>query len=71
MLGNIEFEAVQESLGKIDRKREQYKKFTDEDLFEAGKFAAIHGPSSTVKKFKNSHPHFSESTMRTFREKYR
>ena len=54
MHGNTEFEAVQESLKKTDHKRGKYKKFTDEDRFEIGKYAGIHGPSSTVKKFKNS-----------------
>ena len=69
MLGNVEFEAVQESLNKTDHKKGQYKKFTDKDIFETGKYAAIHGPISTVKKFKNSHSHLSESTVRTFRDK--
>ena len=36
--------------------------FTDEDRFEIGKYAAIHRPSSTLKKFKCSHPHLNEST---------
>ena len=44
MLGNVEFEAVQESLNKTDHKKGQYKKFTDKDRFEIGKYAAIHGP---------------------------
>ena len=70
-LGNIKFEAVQESLSKTDHKREQYKKFTDEDRFEIGKYAVIHGSSSTVKRLKNWHPHLKENTVRNFHDKYR
>ena len=36
------------------------------DSFEKGKYAAIHGPNSTVKKFKNSHPHLNQS-VKNFR----
>ena len=50
MLANIEFEGSQQTLSKTDHKRGQYKKFTDEDRFETRKYAAIHGPSSSVKK---------------------
>ena len=50
MLGNSEYEAVQEFLSRTDHKRGQYKKFTDKDRFEIGKYAAIHGPRFTVKK---------------------
>ena len=71
MLGNIGFEAVQESLSKTDHKRGQQKKFTDEDHFETGNYAAIHGPSFTVKKFKNSLPNLTKSTVRIFRDKHR
>ena len=71
MLGNIEYEVVREWLSKTDHKRRQYKKFIDVDRCEIGKYAAIHGPSSTVKEFKNSHPHLNQSTVRTFRDIYR
>ena len=37
---------------------------------EIGKYAALHGPVSTVIKFKKTHPQLKESIVRTFREKY-
>ena len=70
-LGSIEFEAANNSLSNINGKRGKYRKFSDEDRFEIGKYAAINGPGSAVKRFKKSYPHLNESTVRTFREKYR
>ena len=48
---------------KPSRKHERYL---------IGKYAAIHGATTVVKKFKKSHPHlkFGESTARSLRDKY-
>ena len=59
------------SIESTDKKRKNCR-FTDNERYLIGKYAAIHGPIATVKKFKRSHPHlkFGESTARSFREKY-
>ena len=66
----MEFSSVQASLSKTRPGRGGYLKFTDEARFEIGKYAALHGPMSAVKKFKHAYPKLKESTVRTFRDKY-
>ena len=69
-LGIVEYASVTRSVREAHPKRGQYQRFSDEDRFEIGKYAALHGPMSTVIKFKKTHPQLKESTVRTFREKY-
>ena len=69
-LGIVEYASVTRSLSEVNPKRGRYLKFSDEDLFEIGKYAALHGPKSTIIKFKKEHPQLKESTVRAFREKY-
>ena len=69
-LGIVEYASVTRSLSEVNPKRGRYLKFSDEDRFEIGKYAALHGPKSTIIKFKKEHPHLKESTVRAFREKY-
>ena len=59
------------SIESIDKKQNN-RRFTDNERYLIAKYAAIYGPIATVKKFKRSHPHlkFGESTARSFREKY-
>ena len=47
-------------------------KFTEKERFLIGKYTAINGPSTTVRKFQTSHPHlkFGESQARALRKKY-
>ena len=69
-LGIVEYASVTRSLSEVNPKRGRYLKFSDEDRFEIGKYAALHGPKSTIIKFKKEHPQLKESTVRAFWEKY-
>ena len=69
-LGIVEYASMARSVREGHSKRGQCQRFPDEDLFEIGKYAALHGPMSTVRKFKKTHPQLTESTVRTFWEKY-
>ena len=64
-LGIVEYASVTRSLSEVNAKRGRYLKFSNEDRFEIGKYAALHGP-----KFKKEHPQLKESTVRAFWEKY-
>ena len=69
-LGIVEYASVTRSLSEVNPKRGRYLKFSAEDRFEIGKYAALHGPKLTIIKFKKEHPQLKESTVRAFREKY-
>ena len=69
-LGIVKYASVTRSLSEVNPKRGRYLKFSDEDRFEIGKYAALHGPKSTIRTFKKEHPQLKESTVRAFREKY-
>ena len=47
-----------------------YKKYTDEDRYEIGKYASENGSAATVRKFKSDFPKLNESTVRDFKRKY-
>jgi len=69
-LGAVEHQNVKESLKNM--KKKGYAKFTENERFLIGKYAAIHGPTAAVRKFKKTHPHldFGESQARALRKKY-
>ena len=70
-LGVVEYVSVRISISDANDSRGHYQRFSDEDRFAIGKYAAVHGPMATVKKFKPKFPHLKESIVRTFRDKYR
>ena len=53
-------------------KKQKNCRFYDNERYVIGKYAAIHGQISAVKKFNKSNPHleFGESTARSLRNKY-
>ena len=65
-LGVVEYVSVRKSISDVNHQR-----FSDEDQFPIGKYAAVHGPMAIIKRFKPKFPHLKESTVRTFRDKYR
>ena len=69
-LGVVEYFSVCKSISDANHSRSHYQRFLDGDQFVIGKYAAVHGPMATVKKFKPKFPHLKESTIRTFRDKY-
>ena len=70
-LGVVEYASVRKSISDANHSRSHYQRFSDEDRFATGTYAAVHGPTATVKKFKPKFPHLKESTVRVFRDKYR
>lgn len=67
----IEYAAVKKYISEASPRRTNYTKFSDEDRCEIGRYAAIHGPASTIRKFKTEFPNLRESTVRTFRDQYK
>ena len=52
------------------RKRKPYRRFSDTDRAVIGKYAAEHGNSEAMKRFKQEFPELPESTVRSFKIKY-
>ena len=71
-MGDLDFRAVQERVQDVSSgKRSQYVKYSDVDRFNIGKYANENGPAATVRKFSSKFTALNESTVRTFRQKYR
>ena len=47
-----------------------YKKYTDEDRYEIGKYASENGSAATVRKFKSDFSILNESAVLDFKRKY-
>ena len=66
--------AVQSLLSQQDgakRKRKPYRRFSETDRAAIGKYAAEHGNAEAMKRFKAEFPELPESTVRSFKIKYR
>ena len=61
-----EFTASEKSSGRSS----QYHKWTDQQRYTIGKYAAESGNAATVRKFKTEFPNLKESTVRTFKKRY-
>ena len=61
---------MKKSLAKTKQSRGKYIKFSVEDRFTIGRYAAVHGPLAAVRKFKDQYPNLNEISVRTFRDKY-
>ena len=71
-LGELDFQAVQMEVNDASStKRGLYIKFYDVDSFNIGKYSNENGPAATVRKFSQKFTTLNESTVRTFRKKYR
>ena len=71
-LGMLDYVAVPTTLQQSNKKKQRSNKFSDEERYLIGKYTSVHGPSVTVKKFRESHPYsnFDESTARSLRAEY-
>ena len=49
------------------KERDTYQKWTPNDPFKIGKYAAENGNSAAVRKFKGEFPRLNESTVREFK----
>jgi len=66
--------AVQSLLSQQDgakRKRKPYRRFSETDRAAIGKYAAEHGNAEAMKRFKTEFPELPESTVRSFKIKYK
>lgn len=50
--GVVEYKSVHKSITEANHLRGNYQRFSDEDRFVIGKYAAVHGSMATVKNFK-------------------
>ena len=72
-LGVVDHDAVRSSLEALTKKKsEKNNTFSDEERYQIGQYASVHGPTAAVEKFKKTHPHlkFGETIARSFRTKY-
>ena len=71
-MGELDFRAVQKRVQDVcSGKRSQYVKYSDVNRFDIGKYANENGPAATVRKFSSKFTALNESTVRTFRKKYK
>ena len=68
-LGVVDNLAIESSIKKSKKARGKYKKYTNEQRFEMGKFASENGPAACVRRFKTVFPKLNESTVREFKKK--
>ena len=70
-LGILDYTAVTTAIQNSSKKGRNCR-FTDNERYDIGRYATIHGQRAGVEKFKKSHPHleFGESTARSLRKKY-
>ena len=52
------------------KRKPQYHKWSENERYNIGKYAAENGNINTVRKFKTDFPKLSESTVRTFKKKF-
>ena len=68
-LGLMEYSAI-EAAYQEKKPAKKRVKFTEEERFQIGKYAAVHGATKAVKHFKKTHSHFGKSTARKLRDRY-
>lgn len=72
-IGRIDNEMINElvSLSKNSSSRStKYRKWTDKERYDIGKYAAENGNSNALRKFQTDFPDLKESTVRTFKKRY-
>ena len=72
LLGRADLDAVKKGVSSVTKKRGRgpYRKYTDQDRAQIGKYCCMHGAAATARKFVSTFPNLSESTARTKRQKY-
>ena len=62
--GSLDFSSVSKAVANSSgSKRKSYKKWTDRQRFQIGKYAAENGPAATAKKFTTEMSPLNESTV--------
>ena len=70
-LGALDFEVAVSAVSNSKKgKRKPYLKWSSQEKFTIGKYAAINGPAATAKKFGSKSRPINESTVRRFRAMY-
>jgi len=73
-LGSLDYEVAVGAASnseKQNEKRKPYQKWTSEERFKIGKYAAINGPVATARKFGSNSRPINESTVRGFCKMYK
>ena len=73
-LGQIDFEAVQNEVEKATQSKKKtgaYCVYSPEERFNIAKYAEENRSSRAVHHFKTKYPFLNESTVRTFKAKYK
>ena len=66
-LAILDHDAVYSSLWALTKEKKlKNSTFSDEEPYQIGQYASVHGPTVAVKKFKKTHPHkkFRECTAK-------
>ena len=66
----FQFERQMENNPKVNR-RIKYNSYTEEDRTTVGKYAHDHSTAAALKKFGPKYNRLTESTVRTWRDKFR
>ena len=72
LLGCADLDAVKKGVSNVTKKRGRgpYRKYTDQDRAEIGKYCSMHGAAATLRKFVSNFPNLNESTARAMQQKY-
>ena len=71
-IGRVDMQVISDfvSSDKSVNRSPQYRKWIDKQRYTIGKYAAENGTANTLRKLKTEFPNLSESTVRTFKERY-
>ena len=71
-LGVMDYRACSEASTNITSKRpKNYRKWSEKEYYEIGKYAAIHGSRAAERKFRTKEKPLSESNARRFSKLYK
>ena len=72
-IGRVDTQTINECVSsskKASSRPTQYRKWTDKDRYDVGKYAAENGNANALRKFQTHFPELKESTVRTFKKRY-
>ena len=69
-MGVVDILAIETSRGEESFSRGKYKKYTNKDRFDIGKYASENGSAASVRRFQTMFPKLNESTIRGFQKMY-
>ena len=72
LLSHADLDALKKRVSTVRKKRGRglYRKYTEQDCAQIGKYCSMHGTSATVRKFVPTFPNLNESIASTMRQNY-